>query len=75
VGAAVRHSPRALGESDSGGREKASGGNRVIEGVTRGMRGLLALTRAAAGILLIASVAINFINMHGSFSTFYRNSC
>jgi TRAP-type C4-dicarboxylate transport system permease small subunit len=39
----------------------------VIDGITRGVRGILSLTRAAAGILLIASVAINFINIIGRY--------
>ena len=39
----------------------------MIEGITRGVRGLLSLTRAAAGILLIASVAINFVNIIGRY--------
>jgi TRAP-type C4-dicarboxylate transport system permease small subunit len=39
----------------------------VVESIVRGVRWLLALTRAAAGILLIASVAINFINIVGRY--------
>jgi TRAP-type C4-dicarboxylate transport system permease small subunit len=39
----------------------------VIETVTQGVRWLLAITRAAAGILLISSVAINFANIIGRY--------
>jgi TRAP-type C4-dicarboxylate transport system permease small subunit len=39
----------------------------VIDGVVRGVRWLLAITRAAAGILLISSVAINFANIIGRY--------
>jgi TRAP-type C4-dicarboxylate transport system permease small subunit len=39
----------------------------VIEALVKGVRWLLAITRAAAGILLIASVAINFANIIGRY--------
>jgi TRAP-type C4-dicarboxylate transport system permease small subunit len=39
----------------------------VIDGVIMGVRWLLALTRAAAAIFLIASVAINFANIIGRY--------
>jgi TRAP-type C4-dicarboxylate transport system permease small subunit len=39
----------------------------VIETVTQGVRWLLAITRAAAGILLISSVVINFANIIGRY--------
>jgi TRAP-type C4-dicarboxylate transport system permease small subunit len=39
----------------------------VIDGIVKGVRGLLAFTRAAAGILLISSVAINFANIIGRY--------
>jgi C4-dicarboxylate transporter, DctQ subunit len=39
----------------------------VIDGVVKGVRWLLALTRAAAAIFLIASVAINFANIIGRY--------
>jgi len=39
----------------------------VIEAVVEGARWLVALTRAAAGILLISSVAINFVNIIGRY--------
>jgi len=39
----------------------------VIVGITRGVRWLLAITRAAAGFFLIASVAINFVNIIGRY--------
>ena len=39
----------------------------MIEAVTQGVRWLLAITRAAAGILLISSVAINFANIIGRY--------
>ena len=39
----------------------------MIDGLIRGVRWLLAVTRAAAGILLIASVAINFVNIIGRY--------
>ncbi len=39
----------------------------MIETVTQGVRWLLAITRAAAGILLISSVAINFANIIGRY--------
>jgi TRAP-type C4-dicarboxylate transport system permease small subunit len=42
-------------------------GSAVIDGITRGVRWLLAITRAAAGIFLIASVAINFVNIIGRY--------
>jgi TRAP-type C4-dicarboxylate transport system permease small subunit len=42
-------------------------GPAVIGGITRGVRWLLAITRAAAGICLIASVAINFVNIIGRY--------
>jgi TRAP-type C4-dicarboxylate transport system permease small subunit len=38
-----------------------------METVVKGVRGLLALTRAAAGIFLISSVAINFANIIGRY--------
>jgi TRAP-type C4-dicarboxylate transport system permease small subunit len=39
----------------------------MIETVLKGVRGLLALTRASAGILLISSVALNFANIIGRY--------
>jgi TRAP-type C4-dicarboxylate transport system permease small subunit len=39
----------------------------VIEAVVKVVRWLLVLTRAAAGILLISSVALNFINIIGRY--------
>jgi TRAP-type C4-dicarboxylate transport system permease small subunit len=39
----------------------------MIEAVLKGVRWLLGLTRAAAGICLIASVAINFANIIGRY--------
>jgi TRAP-type C4-dicarboxylate transport system permease small subunit len=39
----------------------------VIEALTKGVRCLLIFTRTAAGIFLIASVAINFINIIGRY--------
>jgi TRAP-type C4-dicarboxylate transport system permease small subunit len=39
----------------------------VIDGVVKGVRWLLAFTRAAAAILLISSVAINFVNIIGRY--------
>jgi C4-dicarboxylate transporter, DctQ subunit len=39
----------------------------VIDGLVTGVRWLLALTRAAAGIFLIASVTLNFINIIGRY--------
>jgi TRAP-type C4-dicarboxylate transport system permease small subunit len=39
----------------------------VIDGIVRGVRWLLALTRALAGIFLISSVAINFANIIGRY--------
>jgi TRAP-type C4-dicarboxylate transport system permease small subunit len=39
----------------------------MIEAVLKGVRWLLTLTRAAAGICLIASVAINFANIIGRY--------
>jgi TRAP-type C4-dicarboxylate transport system permease small subunit len=39
----------------------------VIDGVVKGVRWLLALTRAAAAIFLISSVAINFANIIGRY--------
>ncbi len=39
----------------------------MIDGVINGVRWLLALTRAAAAIFLIASVAINFANIIGRY--------
>ena len=39
----------------------------MIESVVKAVRGLLWFTRAAAGIFLIASVAINFINIIGRY--------
>jgi TRAP-type C4-dicarboxylate transport system permease small subunit len=39
----------------------------VIETVVKVVRWLLVLTRAAAGILLISSVALNFINIIGRY--------
>jgi TRAP-type C4-dicarboxylate transport system permease small subunit len=39
----------------------------VIDTLVKGVRCLLAITRAAAGILLISSVAINFINIIGRY--------
>ncbi len=39
----------------------------MIDGVVKGVRWLLALTRAASAIFLIASVAINFANIIGRY--------
>jgi TRAP-type C4-dicarboxylate transport system permease small subunit len=39
----------------------------MIEAVLKGVRWLLTLTRAAAGIFLISSVAINFANIIGRY--------
>ena len=39
----------------------------MIEALTKGVRYLLIFTRTAAGIFLIASVAINFINIIGRY--------
>src|SRR5271168_5404052 len=39
----------------------------MISGITLGVRWLLAITRAAAAIFLIASVAINFVNIIGRY--------
>ncbi len=39
----------------------------MIDGVVKGVQWLLALTRAAAAIFLIASVAINFANIIGRY--------
>jgi TRAP-type C4-dicarboxylate transport system permease small subunit len=39
----------------------------MIEAVVKGVRSLLALTRAAAGICLISSVALNFANIIGRY--------
>jgi TRAP-type C4-dicarboxylate transport system permease small subunit len=39
----------------------------VIDGIVRGVRGLLAITRTAAAIFLISSVAINFVNIIGRY--------
>jgi TRAP-type C4-dicarboxylate transport system permease small subunit len=39
----------------------------VIDSLVIGVRWLLALTRAASGLLLIGSVAINFINIVGRY--------
>jgi TRAP-type C4-dicarboxylate transport system permease small subunit len=39
----------------------------MIETVVQGVRWLLMLTRAAAGVLLISSVAINFANIIGRY--------
>jgi TRAP-type C4-dicarboxylate transport system permease small subunit len=39
----------------------------VIDAITTAMRWLLALTRAAAGIFLIASIALNFVNIVGRY--------
>jgi TRAP-type C4-dicarboxylate transport system permease small subunit len=39
----------------------------MIEAVLKGVRGLLAVTRALAGICLISSVAINFANIIGRY--------
>lgn len=39
----------------------------MIEGITTGVRWLLAATRAAAALFLIASVAINFVNIIGRY--------
>jgi TRAP-type C4-dicarboxylate transport system permease small subunit len=39
----------------------------VIEAVVTGVRWLLVFTRAAAGIFLISSVAINFVNIIGRY--------
>ncbi len=42
-------------------------GPTVIETVVKGVHWLLVLTRAAAGVLLISSVAINFANIIGRY--------
>jgi TRAP-type C4-dicarboxylate transport system permease small subunit len=42
-------------------------GSTVTEAIVRGVHWLLAITRAAAGIFLISSVAINFINIIGRY--------
>src|ERR1700691_3836754 len=42
-------------------------GSTVIDGVVKGVRGLLAVTRTVAAICLIASVAINFVNIIGRY--------
>ena len=42
-------------------------GSTVIEGIVKGVRWLLAFTRTAAAICLIASVAINFANIIGRY--------
>src|SRR5262249_51266714 len=39
----------------------------VIDHITTGVRRLLAVTRAAAALFLIASVGINFINIIGRY--------
>ncbi len=39
----------------------------MIDGIVRGVSGLLAITRAAAAIFLILSVAINFANIIGRY--------
>jgi TRAP-type C4-dicarboxylate transport system permease small subunit len=39
----------------------------VIDGLVKGVHGLLAITRAAAAICLISSVAINFANIIGRY--------
>lgn len=39
----------------------------MIDGVVKGVRGLLAITRMVAAICLISSVAINFINIIGRY--------
>jgi TRAP-type C4-dicarboxylate transport system permease small subunit len=39
----------------------------VIDRITTAVRWLLALTRAAAGILLISSVGLNFVNIIGRY--------
>jgi len=39
----------------------------VIDGVVKGVRGLLAITRTVAAICLISSVAINFANIIGRY--------
>jgi TRAP-type C4-dicarboxylate transport system permease small subunit len=39
----------------------------MIESVLKGVRGLLLFTRAAAGIFLISSVAVNFANIIGRY--------
>ena len=42
-------------------------GSGVIDGVVKGVRGLLAITRTVAAICLISSVAINFANIIGRY--------
>jgi TRAP-type C4-dicarboxylate transport system permease small subunit len=42
-------------------------GQIMIEALLKGVRGLLVLTRAAAGILLLSSVALNFANIIGRY--------
>src|ERR1700691_4365577 len=42
-------------------------GSTVIDGVVKGVRGLLAVTRTASAICLIASVLINFANIIGRY--------
>lgn len=39
----------------------------MIDGIVKGVRGLLAVTRGVAAICLIASVAINFANIIGRY--------
>jgi TRAP-type C4-dicarboxylate transport system permease small subunit len=39
----------------------------MIEAVVKGVRSLLAVTRTAAGICLISSVALNFVNIIGRY--------
>ncbi len=39
----------------------------MIEAILKGVRGLLAVTRALAAIFLISSVAINFANIIGRY--------
>jgi len=39
----------------------------TTEALLKGVRGLLAITRAAAGICLLGSVAINFVNIIGRY--------
>jgi TRAP-type C4-dicarboxylate transport system permease small subunit len=39
----------------------------VIDGVVKGVRGLLAITRTVAAVCLISSVAINFANIIGRY--------
>jgi TRAP-type C4-dicarboxylate transport system permease small subunit len=56
--------PRA---SDPAFERLQPGGSEVIEVLTQGVRWLLAITRTAAALFLISSVAINFVNIIGRY--------